>query len=389
MHMKTKKILPFMILASLLGSGVNAGDCCDGCSVPSRSFGELADGRTAMIYTLTNKSGMKAEITNYGGIVVNLLVPDRDGKLADVALGFDKVSDYEKKVYYFGSLIGRFGNRIANGTFTLDGETYKLPLNNDPGGIPCSLHGGFKGFHTVLWDAEPMVAEDGTQGLKLSYVSKDGEEGYPGNLTVTVHYWLDASNALRISYEASTDKATPVNLTNHSYFNLAGEGSPTINDHELMLKASAFTPVNAGLIPTGEIAPVEGTPFDFRTPHPIGERVDADHPQIALGGGYDHNWVLDNQDGSMALAARVKHAATGRVMEVWTMEPGIQFYGGNFLDASDLSSAKSGKPYPKRSGFCLETQHYPDSPNQPAFPSTILRPGEAYKTTTEYRFSAE
>ncbi|OPZ75249.1 MAG: Aldose 1-epimerase precursor [Verrucomicrobia bacterium ADurb.Bin474] len=387
--MKINKILPIMILASLLGSGAHADGCCGGCPIPSRSFGELADGRTAMIYTLTNKSGMKAEITNYGGIVVNLLVPDRDGKLADVALGFDKVSDYEKKVYYFGSLIGRFGNRIANGTFTLDGETYKLPLNNDPGGIPCSLHGGFKGFHTVLWDAEPMVAEDGTQGLKLSYVSKDGEEGYPGNLTVTVHYWLDASNALRISYEASTDKATPINLTNHSYFNLAGEGSPTINDHELMLKASSFTPVNAGLIPTGEIAPVEGTPFDFRTPHLIGERVDADHPQIALGGGYDHNWVLDNQDGSMALAARVKHAASGRVMEVWTEEPGVQFYGGNFLDANDLSSAKSGKPYPKRSGFCLETQHYPDSPNQPAFPSTILRPGEVYKTTTEYRFSAE
>lgn len=351
--------------------------------VPSTIFGHTEDGQAVHLYTLTNANGLTAEIMNYGGTVVRLFVPDRDGQFDDVVLGFDNLDDYLERSPYFGSLIGRFANRIANGRFELDGETYQLPLNDEPGGQPCSLHGGERGFDKVVWDAEPVYGVYGN-GLKLTYVSPDGEEGYPGTLKVDVYYWLTDENSLRIEYEAWTDKATPVNLTQHNYYNLAGESSGIINDHYLTLHASHFTPVDADLIPTGEIAPVAGTPFDFTQPTRIGERVDADHQQLNYGQGYDHNWVLDSGNAEPALAAEVYEAYSGRVVEVWTTEPGLQFCSGNFLDGTLPS--KSGGTYGHRSGFCLEAQHFPDSPNQPDFPSTILRPGEMYSQITEYRF---
>ena len=315
--------------------------------------------------------------------MVRLMVPDRDGNMADVVLGYNTLAEYLRETPYFGSIIGRVGNRIAKGKFDLDGKTYDLVTNNVPADMPCHLHGGTVGFDKVVWEAEPFMKEN-TPGLKLHYLSKDGEEGYPGNLDVTVWYRLTEDNSLKIDYLATTDAATPVNLTNHSYFNLRGEGNGDILSHLVTLNATHYTPVNPGLIPTGEIAPVEGTPFDFTTPHPIGNRIDADNEQIRFGGGYDHNWVLDNQDGDLALAATAFEPVSGRVMEVWTTEPGVQFYCGNFLDGSLIG--KSGRPYQRRTGFCLETQHYPDSVNQPNFPATILRPGEKYQSTTLFRF---
>ena len=327
---------------------------------------------------------MKADITNYGGIVVRLTVPDRDGNTDDVVLGYNTLAEYLRDTPYFGSIIGRVGNRIANGKFELNGKTYNLVTNNFPANKPCHLHGGTVGFDKLVWEAEPFI-EENTPGLKLHYLSKDGEEGYPGNLDVTVWYRLTNDNSLKIDYLATTDAATPVNLTNHSYFNLRGEGNGDILSHVVTLNAAHYTPVNPGLIPTGAIAPVAGTPFDFTTPHPIGDRIDADNEQIKFGGGYDHNWVLDNQDGDLALAATAFEPVSGRVMEVWTTEPGVQFYCGNFLDGSLIG--KSGKPYHRRTGFCLETQHYPDSVNQPNFPTTILKPGEKYQSTTLFRFS--
>lgn len=355
-------------------------------AVTITSFGKLPDGREVSLYSLVNANGLKADVTNYGGIIVRLLVPDRSGRFDDIVLGYNTLEEYLKATPYFGAIVGRYGNRIAHGKFTLDGRTHTLATNNKPGGIPCHLHGGQVGFDKVLWSAEPLLRED-TPGLKLRYLSKDGEEGYPGNLDVTIHYWLGNDNSLRIEYLATTDQATPVNLTQHSYFNLKGEGHGDILGHSLTLRAGHFTPVDAGLIPTGEILPVAGTPFDFTTAHLIGERVKADNAQLKFGGGYDHNWVLDNQSGQMSLAALVSEPTSGRTMEVWTEEPGVQFYSGNFLDGSLIG--KSGRAYPHRSGFCLETQHYPDSPNQPSFPSTILRPGETYRTVTLYKFSAK
>lgn len=348
-------------------------------------FGQMPDGRAVSLYTLVNATGMKADITNYGGIVVRLYAPDRHGKVDDIVLGYETLDGYLKASPYFGALIGRVGNRIAHGRFTLDGRTYTLATNNTPGGLPCHLHGGNVGFDKVLWQAEPLI-RDNTAGLRLTYRSPDGEEGYPGNLAVTVTYWLGNDNSLKIEYVATTDKATPVNLTQHSYFNLRGEGSGDILGHVLMLKASHLTPVNAGLIPTGAITPVQDTPFDFTRPRAIGERVNAADEQIKFGGGYDHNWVLDRATGGLELAASVSEPVSGRTMEVWTTEPGIQFYCGNFLDGK--GTGKRGHTYPHRSGFCLETQHYPDSPNQPGFPSTILQPGQTYTTETVYRFGA-
>lgn len=353
-------------------------------TITMKSFGQTENGTETFLYTLTNANGLKADITNYGGTVVRLIVPDRDGNMNDVVLGYNTLAEYLLETPYFGSIIGRVGNRIANGRFELNGKTYDLVTNNFPADMPCHLHGGTVGYDKVVWEAEPFI-EDNTPGLKLHYLSRDGEEGYPGNLDVTVWYRLTNDNSLKIDYLATTDAATPVNLTNHSYFNLRGEGNGDILSHVMTLDAAHYTPVNAGLIPTGEIGPVEGTPFDFTTPHPIGERIDADYEQIKFGGGYDHNWVLDNQDGELALAATAFEPDTGRVMEVWTTEPGVQFYCGNFLDGSLIG--KSGRPYPRRSGFCLETQHYPDSVNQPNFPSTILNPGEKYQSTTLFRFS--
>ncbi len=354
-------------------------------TIKMKSFGQTENGTETTLYSLTNANGIKADITNYGGIVVRLVVPDRYGNMDDVVLGYNTLDEYLRDSSYFGCIVGRVGNRIAEGKFELDGKTYELVTNNSPADIPCHLHGGTVGFNKVVWQAEPFL-ENNTPGLKLQYLSKDGEEGYPGNLDLTVWYRLTNDNALQIDYLATTDKATPVNLTNHSYFNLKGEGAGDILGHVVTLKAANYTPVNPGLIPTGAIAPVTGTPFDFTTPHPIGERIDADDEQIRFGAGYDHNWVLDNQDGDLALASIVFEPVKGRLMEVWTTEPGVQFYCGNFLDGSLIG--KSGRPYHRRNGFCLETQHYPDSVNQPNFPTTILRPGEKYQSTTLFRFSA-
>lgn len=377
-----KTLLPHALKLSCALCLLTAGAAAE--STAPKSFGRLPDGRETHLYTLSNAHGLQVEITNYGGTIVRLLVPDREGKLEDVTLGFASVEPYPKQSPYFGALIGRVGNRIANGRFTLDGRTYTLAKNNTPGGMGCTLHGGEVGFDKVLWDAEPAT-RDGQPALRLRYTSKDGEEGFPGKLAVEVVYSLTPDHGLRIEYSATTDRPTPVNLTNHAYFNLAGEGSGTILDHVLTVKAKRYTPVDAGLIPTGEIALVANTPFDFTTPRAIGERVNVEHEQLRFGGGYDHNFALDSQDGSLALAAEVYEPKSGRRMEVLTTEPGLQFYSGNFLDGT--LTGKSGRSYVHRGAFCLETQHYPDSINQPAFPSTVLRPGEAYRSTTVYRFS--
>jgi len=352
-------------------------------TIASEPWGSV-NGRAVTLFTLDNGRGLRMKATNYGGIIVSLEVPDREGRMADIVLGHDRLEQYLAGHPYFGALIGRYSNRIARGRFLLDGVEYKLATNNDPGGLPCALHGGLKGVDKVVWDAEP-VRQNGRVGLKLSYLSPDGEEGYPGNLKITVHYWLTEDNALWITYEASTDKATPINLTQHSYFNLAGHDAGPILDHVLTLHAERFTPVDKGLIPTGELRPVEGTPFDFRRPTPIGARIQQDDEQLKFGGGYDHNWVVNGPLGTLRPAAEVYEPGTGRVMEVLTTEPGIQFYCGNFLDGSNIG--KGGKPYAHRTGFCLETQHFPDSPNKPQFPSTILRPGQTYRSQTVYRFS--
>lgn len=356
----------------------------EGPRITMRQFGETASGQAVMLYTLTNAKENLVEITNYGGIITRLVVPDREGKLSDVVLGFNSLGEYVKDSPYFGCLVGRYGNRIARGQFVLDGKTYELAKNNDPGGMPCHLHGGNVGFDKVVWSATPLI-ENKTAGLKLAYLSRDGEEGYPGNLAVDVYYWWTNDDELKIEYRATTDQPTPVNLTHHSYFNLNGEGSGDILGHVLTIHAEEFTPVNAGLIPTGELAKVKGTPFDFSTPTAIGARIMAEHQQLQYGLGYDHNWVLKKRAGVLELAATVYEPASGRVMEVWTTEPGLQFYSGNFLDGH--LTGKSGKPHDYRSGFCLETQHFPDSPNQPKFPNTILRPGEKYESLTIYKFT--
>ena len=348
------------------------------------SFGTLPDGRATQLYTLTNSTGAQVSITNYGGIITRILVPDRQGRLGDVALGYENVGKYVKGSPYFGALIGRYGNRIAHGKFTLDGKTYKLATNNEPGGVPCTLHGGNIGFDKLLWDASPFLTPDAA-GLKLHLLSKDGDENFPGNLDVTVTYTFNNKNELRIDYAATTDKATPCNLTNHSYFNLAGEGSGTILNHIVTLKASRMTPVDKGLIPLGTITPVKGTPFDFTTPRAFGSLIDVADEQLKFGGGIDHNYVLDRSGPGLQKAAEIYEPITGRVMEIITEEPGLQVYSGNFLDGTNIG--KSNIPYTYRTGFAMETQHYPDSPNQPNFPSTILKPGQKYQTSTIYRFS--
>jgi aldose 1-epimerase len=346
-------------------------------------YGKTTDGTPVEIFTLENARGVRLRAITYGAIVTSLETPDRNGKTADIVLGYNTLGEYIKDTPYFGAIVGRFGNRIAHGKFQLDGKEYKMATNNNPAGLPCTLHGGVKGFDKVVWKGEGLV-RDGMQGVRFKYLSKDGEEGFPGNLQVSVTYLLNGSNEWLVEYEMSTDKATPVNLTQHSYFNLRGEGNGDILGHELQMAASKYTPVNAGMIPTGEIAPVAGTPFDFTRPQPIGARINDAHQQMKYGNGYDLNWVLDSQNGSLALAAKVYEPASGRTLEVLTTEPGIQFYCGNFLDGS--LTGKSGKKYQLRNGFCLETQHYPDSPNQKAFPSCLLRPGEVKKSQTVFRF---
>lgn len=350
-------------------------------ALPARSkFQKEIDGKPNDLFVLTNAKGMKVAITNYGGRIVSILVPDKTGQLVDVNLGHGSIDEYEANESFFGTLVGRYGNRIGKGQFTLDGKTYKLATNNGPN----SLHGGKKGFNAKMWEATP----EGNNVLKLHYVSADGEENYPGTLTVDVTYTLTDDNGIRIAYQATTDKNTIVNLTNHAYFNLNGEGSGSVADHLVQINADRYTPVDATLIPTGELAPVEGTPFDLRKPVAIGERQDADHPQIKHGGGFDHNFVLNGgQTAEPRLIATVTSPKTGISMDVLTTEPGVQFYGGNFLNGQRIG--KTGSAYDKRNAFCLETQHYPDSPNQPKFPSTVLKPGETYKTTTEYRFSVK
>jgi aldose 1-epimerase len=348
-------------------------------SMTRSSFGTLPDGQAVEAFTLRNGNGMQVRAITYGGIITSLEVPDRDGNRADVVLGYDNLQGYLDKSPFFGCIVGRYGNRIAKGRFSIDGQTYSLPVNNGEN----HLHGGPQGFDKKNWKAEPFERPEAV-GVVFSHTSPDGDMGYPGTLTVKVTYTLTNDNTLRFDYEATTDKATPVNLTQHTYFNLAGAGSGDVLKHEVQLQADRYTPVDKGLIPTGELASVEGTPFDFRRATAIGARIDADHPQIAVGGGYDHNVVFTRIGTGLERVVRVYEPTTGRTMDVSTTQPGTQFYTGNFLDGT--ITGKGGKVYQKRAGFCLETQHFPDSPNQPSFPSTILKPGERYEQSTAYTF---
>jgi len=342
-------------------------------SFVQQEYGQV-DGKTVTQFTIQNANGMVLKLINYGGTVTDLLVPDKNGQTGNVVLGYDSLGGFlQNGNPYFGCLVGRYANRIANARFTLDGKTYTLAANNNGN----SLHGGIKGFDKVIWDAEPL----GDSSVKLTYLSKDGEEGYPGNLQAEVIYTLTADNALKIEYTATTDKATPVNLTNHCYFNLSGGTDTTILDHELMLKADKYTAVNDKLIPTGENPAVSGTPMDFTTAKKVGRDI------AQVPGGYDHNWVLSKSGNDLELAATLYHAASGRFMEVYTTEPGVQFYSGNFLDGT--LKGRDGRNYVKHAGLCLEAQHFPDSPNQPSFPNTILKPGEKYHQVTIYKFSVK
>src|SRR2546423_10737438 len=367
-----------------------------GCTVASQSgapatrpgaesapFGTLASGQSAELFTLRNTHGIEVQFTNYGGIITSLKTPDGNGHFADIVLGYDNLAAYVANSPYFGAIVGRYANRIARGHFTLDGVTYTLAVNNGPN----SLHGGLRGFDKVVWTARPFQTQE-AQGVTLDYISRDGEEGYPGTVHAAVNYTLTSDDRLIVEYSANTDKATPINLSQHSYWNLAGNASRDILGHVLTINADATTPVDTTLIPTGEMMPVQGTPFDFRTPHAIGERVDQRQSiQIRYGNGYDHNWVLNRHgaaSGALVLAARVVEPASGRTMEISTTEPGLQFYSGNFLDGS--ITGKGGAVYHFRYGLALETQHYPDSPNHPNFPSTILRPGQQYRSRTVFKF---
>jgi aldose 1-epimerase len=380
MHHPTGSLI-FMFLAAIAGFLAFAG-----CAMPalaagqitSAPFGKTGDGTPVEIYTLRNGK-MEARICTYGGIVVSLNAPDRDGHTGDVVLGFDNLDHYIQFSPFFGSIIGRYGNRIAKGKFTLDGVEYHLEINN----APNSLHGGNKGFDKVVWKASPKETADGP-ALELSYLSPDGEEGYPGNLKVKATYTL-TKDSLRLDFEATTDKDTIINLTQHTYFNLAGKGD--ILRHEIFIPADQFTPVDKTLIPTGELKSVAGTPFDFRQPIPIGEHIHDDNEQLKFGHGYDHNLVIAKPPGKLGLMGRVTDPDSGRVLEVLSTEPGVQFYTGNFLDGS--INGKNGHPYHFRKAFCLEPQHFPDSPNHPGFPSVVLKPGEVYKNTIIYKFSVK
>jgi len=343
--------------------------------VIKQAFGKTSEGTPVDIYSVKDDK-IEARIMTYGGILVSLRVPDRKGQLDDVVLGCDSVEQYEKQTAHFGGIVGRYANRIAHGSFKLDGRTYSIPKNDGDN----ALHGGIRGFDKVVWQGRQIP-----DGVELTYISKDGDQGFPGTLTTTVRYILKGS-ALRIEYSATTDKDTVVNLTNHSYFNLAGQGKADILGHVLKIDASRMTPVDANLIPTGELKSVEGTPFDFRTPHAIGERIDADDAQLRLGRGYDHNFVLDHPAGELAEAAEVYEPTTGRILRVLTTEPGLQFYTGNFLDGS--ITGKEGRVYKRRFALCLETQHFPDSPNHPSFPSTELKPGQKFHSFTVFEFGS-
>ena len=366
-----------------------AAACLTGCetmnntpkgTITKADFGQTPEGKAVELYTLRNSHGMAATIMTYGGIVTSLKTPDKSGKFADVVLGFDNLDSYVKSSPYFGALIGRYGNRIANGKFSLDGKSYTLATNN---GVN-SLHGGLKGFDKQVWTARPLPTAHGP-ALILTYVSSGGEEGYPGTLSVTAIYSITEDNELRLDFSATTSEKTVVNLTHHSYFNLRGSGD--VLDHIVTINADKFTPVDGGLIPTGELRPVAGTPFDFTAPHKIGERIGSTDEQIKLGNGYDHNWVLNKLGNELSLVATVSEPTTGRAMEVWSTEPGTQFYTGNFLDGT--VTGKGGWTYKFREACCFEPQHFPDSPNHPAFPTTVLNPGETYKNTIIYKFSVK
>jgi len=348
--------------------------------VQEQPFG-TEGGRPVTLYTLTNAHGVEVRTMNYGGIIVSIRVPDRKGEFADIVLGHEKLEGYIPNPPYIGAIVGRYANRIANGTFTLDGKTYTLPKNDGPN----TLHGGTdKTFNKVVWDGAPL--KDKT-GVSFSYLSHDGDDGFPGNVKVKVTYTLTNDNELVIDYEATADKATPINLSQHSYFNLAGEGTGDILNHEVMLNADRFTPVDKNLIPTGELRPVKGTPMDFTTSTRVGSRIDDNYEQLVLGHGYDHNWVINRKGPGLTLAARVYEPTSGRVLEVSTTQPGVQFYTGNFLDGTVIG--KHGHVYKRRYGLCLETQHFPDSPNHSDFPSTILKPGQTFHEKTVFKFSAK
>jgi len=379
----TMRIVSALLIGGSLMFLVSCGSTGEkgAAGLKKQSWGK-ASGADVDLYTLTNKNGMRVGITTYGARVATLEVPDKAGKFDDVVLGFDALSGYLTDNPYFGAVVGRYGNRIAKGRFTLDGQEYKLAVNNGAN----SLHGGIKGFDKVVWTAKDASGAEGP-AVELIYMSRDGEEGYPGNLATTVRYTLTDNNELKIHYTATTDKHTVLNLTNHSYFNLAGQGNGDILGHEMMINADRYTPVDAGLIPTGELAPVAGTPFDFRQSTAIGARINNDNEQLKLGKGYDHNFALNTAGSAGAVAVRVHEPNSGRVMEVYTDQPGVQFYTGNFLDGS--IHGKGGKAYGARAAFCLETQHFPDSPNHPQFPSAELKPGETYNTTTTYKFATD
>ncbi len=381
------KLIQLITVTSL---GVFAA-CLTGCNTMSNTpkgtitkadFGKTPDGQAVDLYTLRNDQGVEARIMTYGGIVQSLFVPDKSGKLGDVVLGYDNLQGYIDKTPYFGALIGRYGNRIGGAKFTLDGQTYTLATNNGPN----SLHGGLVGFDKVVWTARPLPTSHGP-ALILTYVSKDGEEGFPGNLQVTAIYTLTDKNELKLDFTAKTDQATVVNLTHHSYFNLSGQGNGDILGHVVYINSGQTTPVDSGLITTGEFADVTGTPFDFRKPATIGARINDPDKVLQFGPGYDHNWVINKLLGQFGLQARVVDPASGRVMEVWSDEPGLQFYAGNFLDGT--IKGKGGVAYQIHTGFCMEPQHYPDSPNKANFPSVVLRPGQTYHNTIVYKFSVE
>jgi len=386
-----KYVLQFLLLVSglFLASCTNRNDQKTDNQLPEMegsisksSFGVTKNGESIDKYVLRNKNGIEVSVINFGGIITSIMVPDKDSLFEDVVLGFDSLPDYEKENPFFGALIGRFGNRIAKGQFTLDGKKYKLAINNDPN----HLHGGPTGYFKVIWNIEETPSTEG-KAVKLSYLSKDMEEGYPGNLQVEVTYTLTDSNELKIDYKATTDKKTVVNLTQHSYFNLSGNIKRDILNHVLTLHADGFLPVDKTLIPTGEIKPVSGTPFDFTKPRRIGEHINDNDEQLTFGKGYDHCWVLNTGTDSLSLAAKLSDPESGRIMEVYTNEPGIQFYSGNFLDGT--LTGKNNTPYKHRTGLCLETQHFPDSPNQPKFPSVELKPGDVYQSQTVFKFSVE
>ncbi len=371
------RLASFLLLSAILFTG-----CSKGPKITKENFGKLKDGKEVSIFTLVNEKGFKVRITNYGAKIVSIEVPDRNGKLADVTLGYKNAEGYEAGDHYFGSIVGRYANRIAKGKFTLDSVEYKLALNNGSN----SLHGGPTGFHSQLWNAE-VITKDNYPSLKLTYHSPDMQEGYPGNMDVTVTYTWTADNALKIDYEATSDKNTVCNLTNHVYFNLKGEGNGDILDHQVMINADAITPVDTTLIPTGELRPIKGTPFDFLTATAIGKRIGEKYDQLLTGNGYDHNFVLNTKNDVSVLAASAYEPASGRTVEVYTTEPGIQFYTGNFLKGDQ--TGKAGKPYNFRNGLCFEAQKFPDSPNHPAFPTAELKKGDKYTQTTIYKFTAK